>query len=136
MNTGRLASTLLAVAVAAGGLTACGGSGDEAAVCGDVDELQSAVQNVEDIQLSETGLNALSSTVAQVGQAFQQLKANAAGEFSDEMSQVDASVTSLKSSVTAAQDDPTASTRSAVRTAADGVDSSVTALKDAVAGTC
>ena len=133
-HAARLVPALLAVVVAAIGLAACGG--DQPAVCDDVDALQSSVDNLEDVQLSENGLNALSSAVTQIQQDLQQLGTDAKAEFGDDASKVETAVTSLESSVAAAKSDPSASTLSAVGTEIQAVDSSLSALQDAVSGTC
>jgi hypothetical protein len=113
-------------------LAACGG--DQPAVCDDVDALQSSVDNLEDVQLSENGLNALSSAVPTTRQDLQQLRTDAKAEFGDDASKVETAVTSLKSSVAAPN--PSASTLSAVGAAIQAIDSSPSALQDAVSGTC
>ncbi len=133
-QSARLGSTFLAVVLAAGGLAACGG--DQPAVCDDFDALQSSVENLKDIQVSENGLTALSPALTQIKKDIQQLVADAEAEFGDDASKVKAAVTSLQSSVAAAKSDPTATALSAVGTAVGGVQSSLVALRDAVSGTC
>jgi hypothetical protein len=130
----RLVPTLLAVVIAASGLTACGG--DKPPVCDDVDALQSSVDNLKDVQVSENGLNALSSDLTQIKGDLQQLTTDAKAEFGDDVSKVDSAVKGLQSSVTAAKSAPSASSLSAVGTAVKGVQSSLSALQDAVSGTC
>jgi hypothetical protein len=133
-QSARLGSTLLAVVLAAGGLAACGG--DQPAVCDDFDALQSSIDNLKDIQVSENGMTALSPALTQIKKDLQQLVADAEAEFGDEAGEVKTAVASLQSSVTAAKSDPTATALSAVGTAVGGVQSSLVALRDAVSGTC
>jgi hypothetical protein len=133
-RAGRLVPTLLAVVMAAGGLAACGG--DQPAVCDAVDSLQASVDNLKDVQLSENGVNALTSALTQVKQDLQQVGTDAKAEFGDDVSTIEAAVTSLQSSVAAAKSGPTAATLAAVGTAIEGVGTSLAALQDAVSGTC
>jgi ABC-type phosphate transport system auxiliary subunit len=131
---GCLVSTILAAVVAAIGLTACGG--DQPPICDDVDTLQASVDNLKDVQVSENGLNALSADLGQVQQDVRQLVTDAKAEFGDEASKVAAAVQSLQSSVHSARSEPNATTLSVVGTAVQGVDSSLSALQDAVSDTC
>ena len=117
-----------------GALAAC--SSDQPAVCDDVDALQSSIDNLKDVQVSENGLNAMSSTLTQIKQDLQQLGADAKAEFGDEADAVRAAVTSLEESVDGAKADPSGTTLSAVGTAVTGVDTSLSALTEAVSGTC
>ncbi len=130
----RLVPTLLAMVIAASGLAACGG--DKPAVCDDVDALQASVGNLKDVQVSENGLNALSTDLTQIRKDLQQLGTSAKAEFGDDASKVDSAVKGLQSSVSAAKSAPSASTLSAVGTAIKGVQSSLSALQDAVSETC
>ena len=125
---------MLALVLAAGGLAACGG--DQPAVCDDFDALQSSVDNLKDIQVSENGLTALSPALTQIKQDLDQLVADAKAEFGDDASKVQTAVTSLQSSLAAAKSDQSATALSAVKTAVGDVQSSLVALKDAVSGTC
>jgi hypothetical protein len=131
---GCLVSTILAVVVTASGLTACGS--DQPPICDDVETLQSSVDNLKDVQVSENGLNALSAELSQVQQDVRQLVTNAKAEFGDEASTVESAVQSLQSSVDSAKSEPNATTLSAVGTAVQGVDGSLSAMQDAVSGTC
>ena len=94
-------------------LTACGG--DQPAICDDVDTLQSSVDNLKDVQISENGLNALSADLSQIQRDVQQLTADAKAEFGDEASKVKSTVTSLETSVASAKANPSASTLSSGR---------------------
>jgi hypothetical protein len=133
-HAARSLSTLLAVVLAASGLAACGS--DKPAVCDDVDTLQSSVDNLKDIQVSENGVNELSTQLTQIKQDLKQLGTDAKAEFGDDVSKVETAMTSLQSSVAAAKSERTASSLSAVGTAIEGVTSSMSAMQDAVSGTC
>jgi hypothetical protein len=133
-HTARLVSTLLAAVVAFSGLVACGG--DQPAVCDDLDAVQASVDNLKDIQVSENGLTALSPALSQVKQDLQQLVMDAKAEFGDEASKVQTAVTALQGSVATAKSERTASSLTDVGTAVGVVRSSLTALQDAVSGTC
>jgi copper chaperone CopZ len=133
-HTTRLCPTLLAIVVSAGALTACGS--DKPPVCDDVDALQTSVGNLKDVQIKDNGLNALSTDLTQVQKDVRQLGTDAKAEFGDEANKVKTAVASLQGSVTAAKSDPTASTLSAVGAAVRTVQSSLTALQDAVSNTC
>ena len=130
----RLVLTLVAVLVAASGLAACGA--DEPPVCDDLDALASSVGNLKDVQISENGPTALSADLTQIRQDLQQLGTDAAAEFGDDASKVESAVTSLRRSVATDMSEPSASTLSAVGAAIEGVASSLSALPDAVSGTC
>jgi len=131
--TVRIATTAVAVLMT-GAMAAC--SSDKPAVCDDVDTLQSSIDNLQDVQVSENGLNAMSSTLTQIKQDLQQLGADTKAEFGDEADAVRASVTALEESVDGAKADPSSTTLSAVGTAVTGVEGSLTALIEAVSGTC
>jgi len=133
-RSARLVPTLLAIVVGASGLVACGG--DKPAVCDDVDALQSSVDNLKDVQVSENGVNALTSQLTQIKQDLAQLGTSAEAEFGDDVSKVETAFTSLQSSVAAAKSERTAASVSAVGTAIEGVTSSLSAMQDAVSGTC
>lgn len=115
-------------------LTAC--ASDEAAVCEDVDTLESSVEGLKDVQVSEDGLSTLSSDVTQIQEDVAQLRSDAKSEFGDEVDQVQSMATTLEGSLEAAKSAPSPSTLSAVATAIESVDSSVSALGDALTGTC
>jgi hypothetical protein len=125
---------LLAIVVGASVLAACGG--DQPAVCDDVATLQSSVDNLKDVQVSENGVNALTSQLTQIKQDLQQLGTSAEAEFGDDVSKVETAFTSLQSSVAAAKSERTAASLSAVGAAIEGVGASLTAMKEAVSGTC
>ena len=116
-------------------LAAC--SEDEPAVCGSVDDLQASVDDVQDIDVSDsTALTDLESGLTAIGDDLAAVKADAESEFSEPVDVVQTSFTDLQSSVEAATADPTAATVAAAGDALSTFGTDVQTLIDDVQSTC
>jgi hypothetical protein len=88
--------TLLALAVATLlAAAACGG--EESAVCGDLENIQSSIQGVGDIELEEGALEELQQTAADIDADLQAAQANADAELGDELDALRTAVQALVS---------------------------------------
>ena len=89
---GRL--TLIALA-AATLLAAAGCGGEEAAVCGDLENIQSSIQDVRDIELGEGALEDLQQTAADIEADLQAAEEDADAELGDELDALRTAVQAL-----------------------------------------
>jgi hypothetical protein len=89
---GRL--TLIALA-AATLLAAAGCGGEEAAVCGDLENIQSSIQDVRDIELEEGALEELQQTAADIEADLQAAQEDADAELGDELDALRTAVQAL-----------------------------------------
>jgi phage host-nuclease inhibitor protein Gam len=87
--------TLIALAVATLAAAACGG--EESAVCGDLENIQSSIQGVGDIELEEGALEELQQTAADIDADLQAAQANADAELGDELDALRTAVQALVS---------------------------------------
>ena len=122
-------ATLLAVV----GMGAC--SSNQPAVCSSVDALNSSVQHLKNVNVSENGLSELRARLDQVKKDLQQVAIDAKQQYGSQMSAVSTSVAALESSLKAAQADPSAALGPVV-TGVATVSSATKALQQAVANTC
>lgn len=76
--------TLIALA-AATLLLAAGCGGEESAVCGDLENVQSSIQDMRDIELEEGALEELQQTAADIDADLQAAQADAEAELGDEL---------------------------------------------------
>jgi hypothetical protein len=134
MPTHRWTAKVALTGVAVLALVCCGE--DKPAVCAQADELEASVQDLLNVNISENGLGALSSSLGQVRTDLEQLVADAKTEFQPQIDMVTASVDQLSSSLSAATADPSATSLATVGTAARSLGDAVRALGDAVAETC
>jgi len=131
LTIGAIATTLLLGAA----LVGCGD--DEPAVCGSVDELQTSVDNVKDIDVSSSsGVSELESGLADVESNLADVKSEAEAEFSSQLDAVDSALATLKADVDAATTNPTAPAVSEVSSAASAFIAALDTLISDVQGTC
>ena len=98
------------VALLAGGAVAgCGD--DQPAVCTWIDELQSSVKGLADLELTgSSSAGGLEDQVALVVQDFKQVKDDASEEYDDQVGAIDADVEKLEDERAAVKDSPSATT--------------------------
>ena len=126
-----VAATLLVGSV----LVGC--SNDKPAVCDDVNNLKTSVEDIKSIDVTspgavsdlESGLTAIKSDVAAV-------KTDAKSQYATQVDAVDSAFTTLTTSVDAAKADPSATTFAAVTAAAGTLTTAVQKLADDVNSTC
>jgi len=128
---------LLPVAALLVGAAAAGCSDEQPAVCTSIDELQSSIEGLAEIELTgTTGVAGLEDQVALIAQDYRQLKDDAAEEYDDQVGAIDADLEKLKANAAAFVDSPSATAVAALQTSRDAVVAGVEALADDVRSTC
>lgn len=87
--------TLIALAAAAL-LAAAGCGGEESAACGDLENIQSSIQDAGDIELDEGALEELQQTAADIEADLQSAQENADAELGDELDALRTAVQALE----------------------------------------
>ena len=87
-------STLVALVVTAL-LLAAGCGGEESAVCGDLEDVQSSIEDVRDIELNEGAVDELQQAAADIRAGVQAAQADAHAELGDELDAFQADVQTL-----------------------------------------
>ena len=93
--------TLIALAAAAL-LAAAGCAGEESAACGDLENIQSSIQDVRDIELDEGAVEELQQTAADIEADLQSAQENADAELRDELDTLRTAVQALVAEAEAA----------------------------------
>ena len=93
--------TLIALAAAAL-LAAAGCGGEESAACGDLENVQSSIQDARDIELDEGALEELQQTAADIEADLQSAQENADAELRDELDALRTAVQALVAEAEAA----------------------------------
>ena len=131
----KLALTAATVVMLSASLVACGD--DTPAVCGSANQLKSSVEEVKDIDVTETnGIDELKSQLETIDGDLDQLTNDAKQEFSSQVDAVTTTFEALKASVQAATADPSADTLAAAATAWSAFSTSVKTLISDVQSTC
>jgi hypothetical protein len=87
-------STLVALVVTAL-LLAAGCGGEESAVCGDLEDVQSSIEDVRDIELNEGAVDELQQAATDIRAGVQAAQADADAELGDELDAFQADVQTL-----------------------------------------
>ena len=131
----KLALTAATVVMLSASLVACGS--DTPAVCASADQLKSSVDEVKDIDVTDTnGIDELKSQLETIDGDLDQLTNDAKQEFSSQVDTVATTFEALKASVQAATDDPSAETLAGAATAWSAFSTSVKTLISDVQSTC
>ena len=93
--------TLIALA-AATLLAAAGCGGEDSAACGDLENVQSSIQDVRDIELDEGAVEELQQTAADIEADLQSAQENADAELGDELDALRTAVQALEAEAEAA----------------------------------
>ena len=116
-------------------LVACGD--DTPAVCASADQLQSSVDKLKDIDVTETnGLDEFKSQWETVDGDLDQLANDARSEFPSQIDAVTKTFEALDTSLQVASDDPSAETLAGAATAFSAFSTDVQALMSDVESTC
>jgi ABC-type oligopeptide transport system substrate-binding subunit len=116
-------------------LAAC--SEDKPAVCDSVDSLKSSVDDLKDIDVTESGaLSELQNGLADIDGELAQVKSDAESKFSSQIDAISTAYDALKTAVQAAVADPSAASLAAAGSAWTGFSTDVKALIDDVQSTC
>ena len=131
----KLALTAATVVMLSASLVACGD--DTPAVCGSANQLKSSVEEVKDIDVTDTnGIDELKSQLETIDGDLDQLTNDAKQEFSSQVDAVTTTFEALKASVQAATENPSAETLAAAATAWSAFSTSVKTLISDVQSTC
>lgn len=128
---GLAAACLIAAAL----LTACSNS-SKPAVCTDVANLKTSVQDLKNVDVKANGLSAITDQLTKIQQEFNTLKTDAKGQYSTQINDMSNALSGLSTSVNAAKSDVNAGTLGAVATAAHSVVTAGNNLVTAVSNTC
>lgn len=94
---------LTPIALAAAALLAAAGcGGEESAACGDLENVQSSIQDVRDIELDEGAVEELQQTAADIEADLQSAQENADAELRDELDALRTAVQALEAEAEAA----------------------------------
>jgi hypothetical protein len=128
-------SLALPTLLLAASLAACGA--DEPAVCSSVDSLKSSAGDIKDVDVgSSSALSDLQTGLKAVEGDLADVKADAKAEFATQISAVETSYATLRTSVKAATAGPTAATLAAAGTALPAFGGDVQTLISDVQSTC
>ena len=131
----KLALTAATVVMLSASLVACGD--DTPAVCGSANQLKSSVEEVKDIDVTDTnGIDELKSQLETIDGDLDQLTNDAKQEFSSQVDAVTTTFEALKASVQAAAENASAETLAAAATAWSAFSTSVKTLISDVQSTC
>ena len=122
--------------LAAALLTACSSTTSKPAVCADVANLKTSVQDLKNVNVRENGVSAVTDQLSKIEQQFNTLKTDAKGQYSTQIDDMSKALSGLSSSVTAAKGNVNATTLTAVATAAKSVVTAGNNLVTAVSNTC
>jgi hypothetical protein len=104
-------------------------------VCNQADQVRRTVQDLKNFSLSENGMAALTGDLTRLRDQLGQLKSAAAGQYGSEITAVETAINDLGTKATAAKNDPTASSLSAVGTSLTGLQGALQSLAGSV-GSC
>ena len=127
---------LLPVAALLVGAAAAGCSDDKPAVCTSIDEFQSSLKGLTELELTGTGVAGLEDQVALVVQDYKQLKEDASEEYGDQVDAIDADLEKVKTNATDVEDSASADGLAALKTSRDALAADVDTLADDVKSTC
>ena len=123
----RMLSIMVVLAAAALVAAGCGGD-DEPAYCSNVGDLQQSVDDLKNVQLTESGsLSSLQTAIQEVQSDADAAVSSAKADFPNETSALKSSVSSLSTTIEALPSSPTAQQLAALAPEINGV---VTAAKD------
>jgi hypothetical protein len=139
MRSSRVpAPALVLCAVALAPVLASCSAGDAAPsdFCKSVASLDSAVSQINQSSLSKSSMGAVQDSLRRIDAAAKNLTDTAGSQFSSEVAAVEAGVTALDATVTAAVDQPTPSNVNAARTSMRTFTTSVDSLSNATSSSC
>jgi outer membrane murein-binding lipoprotein Lpp len=136
MMARRFSGLAVACVMAVAFLTACSSSTSKPAVCTDVANLKTSVQDLKNVNVRENGVSAVSDQLSKIEQQFNTLKTDAKGQYSTQIDDLSKALSGLSSSVNAAKGNVNSATLSAVAAAAGSVVSAGNNLVTAVSNTC
>ncbi len=130
----QTAQTLVALALSAAALGACGSS--KPAYCSSVSNLESSIKALPSTNVVQTGLNGLESAVSKVQSDAQTAINDAKGDFPTETSALKSSVNTLSTTVKQAASSPSVSTIAQIPAQVSAVVTSVNNFQSATKSKC
>ena len=134
MSTRRGAAALATVLLAVLPLAGCGSN--DTPLCSSIDELSASIDQLGVIQLGENGRDQLESQLVDVRADLAQVRTDAQQQYGDQVAAVTAAADLVRERYQGAKAEPSASTLQPLRTAITNLGTELSALQDAVAGTC
>ncbi len=128
------ATSVAALALLGGGLTACGGG--TPAVCSDLSDVQSTLRQLQNVQPGANTLSELKKWASTLNKQLHQLAADASNQYSSQIQAVQQSLQALQTDVRAASSHPTAASIGQLQPDLADVRSSMHKLSSAVSTTC
>ena len=107
-----------------------------AAVCVSVEGLEASVAELQEVEVTQNGLNALEQALATIGTDVQQVVDDAKDQYAPQTDELRTDYAALQSAFTTAQQAPTADSLSAVGSAIRTLGDDVRDLANDVAATC
>ena len=134
----HLAAMAASVLLLAGALAGCSDSGgkDQPAVCSSIGDLKSSIADLKDVNVSSDGAGAVQDQLGKIKDAFSAVKEDAKDEYADQVDAIDADLSTLETSVKAAQDQPGVATLGALATAVGTLLTDAKTFVDDVDKTC
>ncbi|MET1059367.1 MAG: hypothetical protein ABWX84_07205 [Nocardioides sp.] len=127
---------LLPIAALLVGAAVSGCSDDKPAVCTSIDELESSMEGLSELELTGTGVAGLEDQLARVAEDYDRLRDDAKEEYGDQVDAIDADLEQLKTTASEVEDSPSAAAIAAVKTSVQAVVAGVDNLADDVKSTC
>lgn len=127
---------LLPIAALLVGAAVSGCSDDKPAVCTSIDELESSMKGLSELELTGTGVAGLEDQLARVAEDYDRLRDDAKEEYGDQVDAIDADLEQLKTTASEVEDSPSAAAIAAVKTSVQAVVAGVDNLADDVKSTC
>ncbi len=134
-GTRRKITSVLLVAGIAVGVAACGQS-SQAATCDRVDSVRASVEDLRNVNLSENGMVAVGSGLAQLQTDLDNLRADVKADQQPQVDAVRSAVTQLQSSVAGIRANPSATALSQVGTSLEQLRTSIGTLRATVGSGC
>lgn len=91
--------------VSAVALVGCSDDSDEASTCEDLQSLSTEVRGLRDVNVVESGISGLQEQTDAIDDAFEQAKKSGDEQFGSQLDALDASIETLKATVTTGRED-------------------------------
>lgn len=127
--------TVVGTMVVAFVIAGCG-TDEPPAVCSSVDALQASVEDVTSVDIAEGALAELRDNLAQVQSDLGTVRDDAADAYHDEVDSVEQAAAFVGTSVETGITSPSPDALTEIGTGVEALGSSLSVLKDAVAGSC
>jgi hypothetical protein len=118
-------------------LVGCSSSGSSTpAVCTSVTNLKASVLDLKNVNVSANGISAISDQLTKIENELKTVKSDAGSQYSTQINGLSSALSGLGSSLTAAKDNPSGGTLTALASSAGAVVTAGNNLVSAVSSTC